>query len=122
MNVMSTLKVCSTVCAVLVLAVAGCNKSTEKSKPAAPAAQTSNAEREHGEWWCNEHGVPEEVCAQCKTELVAEFKTKEDWCRDHERPDSQCFVCHPEHAKTFAALYEAKYGHAPPPRSDEPTN
>ena len=122
MNVMNTLKFSSMVCAVFALAVVGCNRSAEKSNSAAPATQTSSAGHEHGGWWCDEHGVPEDVCAQCKTELAADFKAKKDWCKEHDRPDSQCFICHPEHAKGFAALHEAKYGHAPPPRSDEKVN
>ena len=65
-------------------------------------------------WWCDEHGVPEEVCARCNAKLVAEFKAKGDWCKEHDRPESQCFVCHPEKEAEFAALYEAKYGKQPP--------
>ena len=65
-------------------------------------------------WWCNEHGVPEGVCAQCNVKLVADFKAKGDWCKEHERPDSQCFICHPEKEAEFAAQYEAKYGKKPP--------
>ena len=68
----------------------------------------------HEGWWCNEHGVPEEVCALCNAKLVADFKAKGDWCKEHDRPDSQCFVCHPEKEAEFAALYEAKYGKKPP--------
>jgi hypothetical protein len=69
---------------------------------------------EHGEWWCAEHGVPEEVCALCDTKLAAEFQEKGDWCEMHNRPDSQCFICHPELEAKFAAQYEAKYGKKPP--------
>jgi hypothetical protein len=71
-------------------------------------------EHSHDGWWCPEHGVPEEICALCDTSLVADFKAKSDWCDEHNRPDSQCFICHPEKQAEFAALYEAKYGHAPP--------
>ena len=66
------------------------------------------------EWWCDEHGVPEEVCGQCSSKLAAEFQKKGDWCKDHDRPDSQCFLCHPELEAKFAAQYEAKYGKQPP--------
>ncbi len=65
-------------------------------------------------WWCNEHGVPEEVCALCNSKLAAEFQRNGDWCQEHDRPDSQCFVCHPELAARFAAQYEAKFGEQPP--------
>lgn len=68
----------------------------------------------HGEWWCSEHGVPEEICALCDTKLIAEFKDKGDWCEDHNRPASQCFICSPELFDKFAARYKAKYGEDPP--------
>ena len=68
----------------------------------------------HGEWWCVEHGVPEEICAQCDTKLITEFKEKGDWCEDHNRPASQCFICSPELFDKFAARYKAKYGEDPP--------
>ena len=94
----------------------GCNHS---------AGTTTIAEHEHhhshdhGGWWCDEHGVPEAICARCDTKLVADFKAKNDWCKDHDRPDSQCFICHPEKEAEFAAQYEAKYGKQPPkPESD----
>ena len=76
-------------------------------------ADTASAHTHEG-WWCNEHGVPEEVCALCSPKLVAEFKGKGDWCDEHNRPESQCFICHPEKEAEFAALYEAKYGTQPP--------
>jgi hypothetical protein len=70
-------------------------------------------DHEHGEWWCAEHGVPEEDCALCDKSLVAKFKDAGDWCDEHNRPDSHCFICHPENFEKFAALYEAKYGARP---------
>ena len=97
------------------LAVAACNKPAENAATTATsAAQVTDDGHTHGEWWCSEHGVPEEVCALCNTMLVADFKAKGDWCQEHNRPDSQCFECHPEKQAGFAALYEAKYGHQPP--------
>lgn len=69
---------------------------------------------EHGAWWCDAHGVPEEVCALCSTKLAADFQKKGDWCAEHDRPDSQCFKCHPELEAKFAAQYEAMYGKQPP--------
>jgi hypothetical protein len=102
--------------------IAGCGAATDKpqAQDSAPAPVTTAGA--HGGWWCEEHGIPEESCALCDPKVAAACKNKGDWCRDHDRPDSQCFVCHPERAKTFAALYEAKYGHAPPPRDDETMN
>jgi hypothetical protein len=92
---------------------AGCNKAENK---VASVAATQVSEAGHGEegWWCDEHGVPEEVCTRCNAKLVADFKAKGDWCKEHECPESQCFICHPEKEAEFAALYEAKYGKQPP--------
>ena len=45
-----------------------------------------HASHDHSGWWCNEHGVPEDECALCKTSLVADFKAKGDWCDEHDRP------------------------------------
>jgi len=79
-----------------------------------PDVHVAQAGHHHDAWWCDEHGVPEEVCARCNTKLVADFKAKGDWCKEHDLPDSQCFVCHPEREAEFAAQYEAKYGKQPP--------
>jgi cobalt-zinc-cadmium efflux system membrane fusion protein len=106
------------VCGVLMvsgLTVAGCGMSPEKSPTvAAPTKATASEGHSHDGWWCDEHGVPEDVCAQCNAKLVADFKSKGDWCKEHERPESQCFICHPEKEDEFAARYEAKYGKKPP--------
>src|SRR5260370_848676 len=100
---------------VLGLATAGCGRPAEKSPVAAATSKAESSEgHSHDGWWCDEHGVPEDVCAQCNAKLVASFKAKGDWCKEHERPDSQCFVCHPEKEGEFAAQYEAKYGKKPP--------
>jgi hypothetical protein len=93
-----------------ILGSIGCNKPADNIVPAAQASEEHN----HEGWWCNEHGVPEEVCAQCSAKIAAEFKAKGDWCQEHDRPESQCFICHPEKKAEFAALYEAKYGKLPP--------
>ena len=96
-------------------AFAGCNRTAEKPIPAAPAAgSVSIGGHRHDGWWCDEHGVPEEVCALCNSKLVADFKAKGDWCPEHDRPESQCFICNPEREAEFAAQYEAKYGKQPP--------
>lgn len=89
----------------------GCSQSTTP-QPQAATAQAD--EHDHSGWWCNEHGVPEGICARCDSKLAAEFQKKGDWCKDHDRPDSQCFLCHPELEAKFAAQYEAKYGKKPP--------
>ncbi len=94
------------------ISLAGCYKSPDSAPPA--ATQAAGDGHSHDGWWCDEHGVPEEVCALCNAKLVADFKAKGDWCKEHDRPDSQCFICHPEKEAEFAAQYEAKYGKKPP--------
>src|SRR3954453_6148342 len=94
----------------LIVCVVGCGKSADKKASTKAAVSIDD----HTGWWCDEHGVPEEVCAQCNSKLVADFKAKGDWCAKHERPESQCFICHPEKQAEFAALYEAKFGKKPP--------
>ena len=101
------------ICVALCLSISACNKSNSGTA-AGPAAVKEVAEHNHEGWWCNEHGVPEEVCAQCSAKIAADFKSKNDWCDKHNRPESQCFICHPEKETEFAALYEAKYGKKPP--------
>jgi cobalt-zinc-cadmium efflux system membrane fusion protein len=97
-----------------ILLLAGCGQSA----PVPPAAEATPAAADgghaHSGWWCNEHGVPEEVCGLCNSKLAGELQRKGDWCREHDRPDSQCFACHPELQAQFAAQYEAKYGKQPP--------
>lgn len=101
------------------IALIGCGKT----EPAAtPVAQTKEAKGAHDGWWCDEHGVPEEVCTRCNSKLVAGFKAKGDWCKKHNRPDSQCFICHPEKEAEFVAQYEAKYGKKPPKPESEHTD
>ncbi len=104
--------------AMLAFGVAGgCQKAGEPID-ITPTADNDHEQGEpghvHGEWWCDEHGVPEKVCALCNSKLAAEYQRKGDWCAKHERPDSQCFLCHPELEDRFAAQYEAKYGKKPP--------
>ena len=98
--------------------IAACSKSSEKVATAPSDGQVAIAGHAHEGWWCNEHGVPEEVCAQCSTKLAMNFKAKGDWCKEHDRPDSQCFACHPEKEGKFATQYEAKYGKKPPKPHD----
>jgi hypothetical protein len=102
-----------------ILALAGCGgagaNGPDKAKSVTPAAASSAADSSCSvENWCTEHGVPEEVCAQCNAKLAAEYQKKGDWCQEHNRPKSQCFLCSPERAEKFAAEYEAKYGKKPP--------
>ena len=68
----------------------------------------------HGDWWCAEHGVPEEMCSLCSDVAAAKFKKAGDWCRIHDRAKSQCFKCEPSLYKKYEAMFEAKYGKKPP--------
>src|SRR5215468_7644633 len=90
----------------------GCGKPAAQGTADGHTAASGHSHGHDG-WWCDEHGVPEEVCALCNVKLVADFKAKGDWCQDHDRPDSQCFLCHPEKKAVFAAQYEARYGKQP---------
>jgi hypothetical protein len=103
--------------------ILGCNQaagptlSVENGKPTNPkdaATATIDKHHSHEGWWCDEHGVPEELCGQCDAKLAASFQRKGDWCKQHDRPDSQCFLCHPEYEARFAAQYAAKFGKKPP--------
>jgi cobalt-zinc-cadmium efflux system membrane fusion protein len=100
---------------VLATSLIGCGRN---AAPPAPATSTAGAisdvEHSHDGWWCDEHGVPEEVCTLCNSKLVADFKAKGDWCQEHDRPESQCFICNPSREAEFSARYEAKYGKKPP--------
>ncbi|MBI3861815.1 MAG: RND transporter [Planctomycetia bacterium] len=114
------MKTCRFISIALLLAL-GCNGPTapdtaKSNKEPVTTAGPADKKHEHTHdgWWCDEHGVPEEVCGLCNSKLAAEFQKKGDWCKEHDRPDSQCFLCHPELEAKFAAQYEAKYGKQPP--------
>ncbi len=106
------------------LALIGCTNEAPKtepakSKPTQVAEKGDKADHDHSGWWCDEHGVPEDVCGQCSSKVAADFKKKGDWCKEHDRPESQCFICHPDLKEKFAAQYRAKYGKEPPPTEDD---
>jgi hypothetical protein len=110
--------------AAAVLTINGCGQADSQGGPAkGKSAQLAQAKRQrkedHSGWWCDEHGLPEEICGQCNAKVAADLKKKGDWCKEHDRPDSQCFICHPELKERFAAQYQAKYGKEPPPIQDE---
>jgi hypothetical protein len=98
--------------------LSGCGPRGEVEPAPSPSTGTASAGRDHGGWWCVEHGVPETDCTMCSPAAATAAKDRGDWCREHERADTQCFVCHPELEAKFAALYEAKYGEKPPARSE----
>ncbi len=88
-------------------------KGPQRGQPGTPAPGSA-ATDDHSGWWCSEHGVPEEMCAQCNARIATEYRKKGDWCKEHGRPESQCFLCSPNRAGKFAAQYEAKFGKRPP--------
>jgi cobalt-zinc-cadmium efflux system membrane fusion protein len=101
----------------LIVCGAGCGQQEGDGgteNPEAQVSDTSDEGHDHGDWWCVEHGLPEEECSICSSKAADEFKAKDDWCEEHGRAESQCFICDPSRAEKFAALYEAKFGHKPP--------
>ena len=68
---------------------------------------------DHSGWWCDEHGLPEEVCDLCSKKYRAAEKAKGNWC-EHERVKSSCFKCNPGLREKYAAEYKAKFGKEPP--------
>ena len=101
----------------MLVVVGGCGESARVKRAKEKAARA--AKDDHSDWWCAEHGVPEEVCGLCSSKVAKEMKAKGDWCEKHDRPDSQCFICHPEYKEKFAAAYRDKFGKEPPPTEDE---
>jgi hypothetical protein len=92
-------------------------KATMKSDPGAKKADT--VEAKHAGWWCEEHGVPEQVCSLCSATVAAKCKKDGDWCKLHDRAESQCFKCDPSKYAKYEAMYEAKYGKKPPRPPEE---
>jgi hypothetical protein len=93
------------------------------AKDAAAAKDKPKGEHTHDEWWCKEHGIPEDECTICRAtpnsrKLAAECKAKGDWCKKHKRALSQCFLCNPKRQEFYAAKYRAKYGKEPPPTEE----
>jgi hypothetical protein len=109
--------------AALALIVAGCGqqqkpgdsaKNENKNKPAAENA----AGHDHSGWWCDEHGLPEEVCDLCSKKYRDAEKAKGNWC-EHNRVKTSCFKCNPGLREKYAAEYKAKFGKEPPPIEDD---
>ncbi len=100
--------------AVTGLALNGCGGAGAKGPEGSKAAAAVSDDACAVAGWCTEHGVPEEICAQCNAKVAAEYQQKGDWCKKHNRPESQCFLCNPRLEARFIAEYEAKYGQKPP--------
>lgn len=49
--------------------------------------------------WCEEHGVPESICVECRPGLLPPGRTYR-WCKEHGIPE--CPLCHPEIAELSA--------------------
>lgn len=127
---MKTTFLSASILAVLLTFASGCGQSTPApatgaAQPAAQggdehgASEKEGAKSKHSGWWCDEHGIPEEVCSMCSPKVAADFQKAGDWCADHDRAKSQCFKCNPELKETFADQYRAKYGKEPPATEDE---
>jgi thiol-disulfide isomerase/thioredoxin len=78
----------------VILLVAGCLSACTPAHSHGTISSKSVASGH--DWKACEHEVPEEVCARCHPELVADFKAEGDWCKEHDRPESQCLECHPD--------------------------
>ncbi len=101
--------------------LAGCGKAPEvvkdTSKGATEVAQGNGKTEpadDHSGWWCNEHGLPEEVCDLCSKKYRTAEKAKGNWC-EHNRVKSSCFKCNPGVQEKYAAEYRTKFGKNPPP-------
>ncbi len=102
--------------------VLGCNQNDGKGTDTqAKAKGTDTADTVHSDWWCQEHGIPEEICGLCNKKYRDEKKAQGDWCADHKRLKSQCFKCDPGlYEREFEPMYVAKYGKKPerPPETE----
>ncbi|HZZ79672.1 MAG TPA: hypothetical protein VFE62_14220 [Gemmataceae bacterium] len=109
-----------TILAVMVLALSsvGCNQQPSKpaEKKQAKADDKKKEDSKHDDWWCQEHGVPEEMCSLCSAEAAAKLKKEGDWCKEHDRAKSQCFKCDPSKYEKFEQMYMAKYNGKKPQR------
>lgn len=107
----------------MLFAGAGCGK--KKDEGPGPIAQAKDKPddkkggHKHEGWWCEEHGIPEEMCSLCSPEVAAKLKKEGDWCKIHDRAQSQCFKCDPSKYAKFEAMFEAKYGKKPPRPPEE---
>lgn len=103
--------------AVIVTTNAGCGARSKKADDAKKVAETREAKKDtahdHSGWWCQEHGVPENICSLCNSEAAAKFKKDGDWCKEHDRAKSQCFKCEPKLYEKYEAMYVAKFNKKP---------
>jgi hypothetical protein len=107
-----------------VVLVGGCGQTEPPAKKDADKPVAKKGETKHDDWWCTEHGIPEDECSMCRAtanakKLARECKAKGDWCDKHDRALSQCFICNPKRREFYAAKYRARYGKEPPPIEDD---
>jgi hypothetical protein len=106
------------VIATIAFLAAGCDKEggQAQNKEGQGGTKRVNDKKahDHSGWWCEEHGIPEKLCSLCNSEAAAKFKSEGDWCKIHDRAKSQCFKCEPKLYEKYAAMYQAKFGNAPP--------
>ncbi len=95
-------------------------KDASKDKAVAKNGGDKKAEDggDHSGWWCDEHGLPEEVCDLCSKKYREAEKAKGNWC-EHNRVKTSCFKCNPGLKEKYAAEYKAKFGKEPPPTDDD---
>ncbi|MFN4259333.1 MAG: RND transporter [Gemmataceae bacterium] len=98
---------------VVLVGVNGCGQADRTGPVNKPIAGAKH--QVHGEWWCDEHGIPEEICSMCSASYARQCQAKGDWCDEHNRAKSQCFICEPNLKEKFAVMYRDKYGKEPPP-------
>jgi hypothetical protein len=118
-----------TLVAVLGLSTVGCTNKEQadpkkKAGDAQAKAKPEDGKKEikkddHSGWWCQEHGVPEEICSLCNADHAAKLKKEGDWCKLHDRAQSQCFKCDPSKYEKFEQMYMAKNNGKKPPRPPE---
>lgn len=98
----------------------GCTPAEKKSQAKADGKKEFKMGTKHDGWWCQEHGIPEDICSLCSADAAAGFKKEGDWCKLHDRAKSQCFKCDPSLYAKYEAMHVAKYGKAPErPPEDE---
>ncbi len=112
---------------VIATLIVGCgerpdDQAKDKTKSKSVAKKDDDHDKhDHSDWWCKEHGVPEEMCSICISEKDAKkaramFKDKGDWCELHDRAKSQCFKCDPSLYEKYVKMYEAHENGKKPPR------
>ena len=110
--------------ATVALCAGGCTQGEGKNAQKSDGAQArtkKNADEtsKHGEWWCDEHGIPEAECSMCSKKVADACKAKGDWCEKHDRAKSQCFKCDPSLKAKYDAIYRDHFkGKEPPPIKD----